>query len=468
VSDPTSTTPPATTPPDPAVSQDDHAQATLPGVEPPTHLPITLAELAAKVNPPIKRHHLSQMFGDMSPEDYGAFCAGIRTNPGEVVLYDGRVADGYHRYVAEYAAGIPSTFLTLAEWANQHHVPVPDILDFVVDRNKLRRQHDPLLVGVELKHAYAERARLRQLAGVKVEGEKGRASDLAAAQLGNKISGDTIDKADKLLTENPDLKEDLQQGKTTWKKARKTARTRTARTHCGHGNFVADCSECCKHGKICHTCISCRDTTVTRTGTKQRQDWTPEPQTEEAQMPLEDFQPAGREDDVKGKDDALAAAALADRQTAEQLVVDHEELTKLLDNYERELEDSESGLNRQSMIWARPDKIDTRYTGQLELTRTWAVLAIDDGFKGTAGTVTIEAKRAWVEIGRGKAQKRHYRIGDSDWIGLTPVELREVVDAAEDRIQDMKDIDEEVEKHIEEEEAQKEDRATEPDGGKAA
>jgi len=34
---------------------------------------------------------------------------------------------------------------------------------------------------------------------------------------------------------------------------------RSPSTHCIHGNWAANCQECCKHGRTQHTCISCND-----------------------------------------------------------------------------------------------------------------------------------------------------------------------------------------------------------------
>lgn len=155
---------------------------------------------------------------------------------------DGRVLDGRNRLIACQMVGVKPTFET-------HY---GDLLAFILSRNLHRR------------HLSTSQ---RSMGAAKLC----RNSDMTQQQAADlfKVSRDSVIEALKVLDAgDPALVKSVETGERTVNAAgqepvviEKQEQKRRTRTHCLHGNYVATCDECCKHGLMKHICISCRDKT---------------------------------------------------------------------------------------------------------------------------------------------------------------------------------------------------------------
>jgi len=345
----------------------------------------TLTAIAVRVGATIPRHEYSALFGDMEQEQFDAMCEGIQKAGAlgsEIILYDGKVLDGYHRYIACLSVGVTPNIFTLAEYAKSYGMTeTPDPLDFATGRNRDRRHltHEQLLaLGRNLKKKFAERAALRMQSGVKVtDGEKGSSADLASKATGGAVSADEIDRADQFAREHPDLDEKVEAGEITRKQARSVAKARpTASSKAKPPKLEVVDSE--------------------------------ELKAEKAQKLVE----------------ALAAAKAKDMGN----------MLSLLDSAERELEDHDEG-DEEVVVWTRkPDCLDTDYAERPTITRTWAVMVANDSnyYGNVRGAVMMESQKASINVWRSGHRKCEIREGGR--VGVTATELREIADAVDAKL----------------------------------
>jgi hypothetical protein len=110
-------------------------------------------------------HPYAEIFPPMIHPEFDRLCGDIAVNglQDEIVLYEGKVLDGRHRYLACLARMVTPRF---REYAGECGSP----LSYVVSRNLHRRQlteSQRAFVAARLKPLFEEEARQRQLAGLK-------------------------------------------------------------------------------------------------------------------------------------------------------------------------------------------------------------------------------------------------------------------------------------------------------------
>lgn len=152
------------------------------------------------------------------------------------VIYKEQLLDGRRRWRACLAAGVVPKI-------EVYNGDDEGALALVESLNSRRRMDSKEQIEKTIKKLYAfheEIAARRMGAGVPADpATKGRAADAVANAVGGAVSGRTVQRI-------------------------------VAKSHCIHGHPRANCPECCKHGKVKHTCIDCRDK-VPSIGTKQRE-----------------------------------------------------------------------------------------------------------------------------------------------------------------------------------------------------
>lgn len=134
-----------------------------------------------------------------------------------VLLYEGKILDGRHRLLAAREAGVEPIVETFDGTDRE-------ALDKVQRRN-LDRRHlttaQKAAVAADLKQRYADRAKARQREGGRAGGkgmenlpdpstDTGTAREQAGKQVG--VSGRTVDKADSIRDEAPDVHERMKRG----------------------------------------------------------------------------------------------------------------------------------------------------------------------------------------------------------------------------------------------------------------
>ena len=92
----------------------------------------------------MKRHELSEIFGDMPPDDFAALVEDVRENgitDSEIVTLDGAILDGWHRVCACLEAGRDDELARMRQDVTQFDEAVHGSPErFVLRRNRLRRQ----------------------------------------------------------------------------------------------------------------------------------------------------------------------------------------------------------------------------------------------------------------------------------------------------------------------------------------
>src|SRR5207245_9394894 len=110
-------------------------------------------------------HPYAELFPSMSAAEFDGLCRDILTNglDEEIVVHEGQVLDGRHRYQACLATQVPPRFRA---YAGECGSP----LGFVVTKNVQRRhltESQRALVAAGLKPLFEEEARQRQCATLK-------------------------------------------------------------------------------------------------------------------------------------------------------------------------------------------------------------------------------------------------------------------------------------------------------------
>lgn len=177
-------------------------------------------------------HSLATKFPAMPDADYRALVADIRTNGliHPIILHEGKILDGRHRYRACADAGVEPRFVTLAEAA-----PGVSPLAFVVATNLHRRDLTPgqrAMLAVDFLPELEAEAKKRQQAG-RVEGGRrrrvdkpktqlpyalGRSREQAARKVG--VSGRSVGEAKKIKRQAPEVAERVIAGALTLPEAR--------------------------------------------------------------------------------------------------------------------------------------------------------------------------------------------------------------------------------------------------------
>lgn len=185
-----------------------------------------------KVSKALSAHPVATLFPDLSPADYAVLKADIRRHGVKVpiLVYQGQILDGRHRYRACRELGRPCP---MTEWAGG------DAWLEVQSRNLVRRhlakeqifairmlaaQRLPELAA-PIQAAKSEAARRRaqgkgQALGVKAlahSRSRGEAADIIGAQVG--VSGTTVKRVERLLRLAPDLVTKVALGELSAKKA---------------------------------------------------------------------------------------------------------------------------------------------------------------------------------------------------------------------------------------------------------
>lgn len=153
----------------------------------------------------MKPHPISELLPAMSDEELLQLTADIREHGlhQPVVVYEGQILDGRHRFKACEAAGVPPRF-------TEFHGDDAGAAALVYSANLARRQLSKsqlAIAGAKLKAWHAVRAKERQLSGLKKgaapvvadspERDDGRARDHAAKAVG--VGGKLIDQAENVM-----------------------------------------------------------------------------------------------------------------------------------------------------------------------------------------------------------------------------------------------------------------------------
>jgi N6-adenosine-specific RNA methylase IME4 len=183
-------------------------------------------------NVELAAHPLAALIPDMAPAEYEALRADIaeRGLLAPVVLYEGQILDGRHRYRACREVSAEPLYTTYTG---------DDPVAYVVSVNIKRRHLAPsqlAVVALAVEQAYAPKARERQLAGLKQHqavrpfsqscqnGEPVHSATLAAKAVG--VSPRYISAAKQLAREAPELLPQVGSGQLTIPEAQKALRLR--------------------------------------------------------------------------------------------------------------------------------------------------------------------------------------------------------------------------------------------------
>jgi ParB-like chromosome segregation protein Spo0J len=151
----------------------------------------------------MKPHPISELLPAMSDDELLQLTADIREHGlhQPVVVYEGQILDGRHRFKACEASGVPPRF-------TEFHGDDAGAAALVYSANLARRQLSKsqlAIAGAKLKAWHAVRAKERMLAGVKrgnpmanpPQGDEGAARDHAAKAVG--VGGKLIDQAENVM-----------------------------------------------------------------------------------------------------------------------------------------------------------------------------------------------------------------------------------------------------------------------------
>ena len=170
-------------------------------------------------------HPFAELFPPLSSPEFDRLCGDIAVNglQEEIVVHEGKVLDGRHRYLACLARRVTPRF---RDYAGECGSP----LSFVVTRNCCRRhltESQRALLAARLKPMFEEEARQRQVAGLRrgadfpvgqnsaqrgKDGENGRVAQKAAELM--RVSHFSVKAADKVKKHGvPSLVEAVAAGK---------------------------------------------------------------------------------------------------------------------------------------------------------------------------------------------------------------------------------------------------------------
>lgn len=162
-------------------------------------------------------HEIANIFPMMSPEERAELKAGMKDDGYDeshpIWLYQNKIIDGRNRYEIANELGLEPLF---AEYKGSNP------LGFAIQEN-LHRRHlttgQRSIVAARMKPIFTEEAKRRMLAGdnqyspvenLPEGSETGRARDKAAKSLN--VSGRSVDDAEKLINERPDLAKEVELG----------------------------------------------------------------------------------------------------------------------------------------------------------------------------------------------------------------------------------------------------------------
>jgi phage N-6-adenine-methyltransferase len=167
----------------------------------------------------IEAHPIADIFPSMSPEDYIRLSESIRRDGllEPIWLYEGAVLDGRHRYKACQEFGVEPRFETF-EGSDD------DAMTFSIAVNLNRRhmtteQKAALAVSIKAYESERARARHQERAGRSpvnggnistISEDTGKARDKAGEAVG--VSGRSVDDAEKVAAQAPDVFERMKQG----------------------------------------------------------------------------------------------------------------------------------------------------------------------------------------------------------------------------------------------------------------
>lgn len=145
-----------------------------------------------------QRHNLSRIFPEMSKKEKIALVISMRTHGFDpafrILLYEGQIIDGWHRYEAALEAGVEPLF---DNWTGTRN----SLVDFVMTANAVRRH----LSGAALSLALSKAASML--------GEKRTVRNLAK-QSG--ASESTVSRAMRLQETDPEVAEKVARGEITF------------------------------------------------------------------------------------------------------------------------------------------------------------------------------------------------------------------------------------------------------------
>jgi len=182
----------------------------------------------------MQHHEICDLIPGMTEKQYEVLRDDIRERGllNEIVLYEGAILDGKHRYRACVELGIEPRF---------RQYDGADPAGFVFSINVAHRHLEKgqlAMAGAKLKGYYAEKARQRQAAAGKARHEQlmenfpqadaGSARDQAAAKVG--VSGKSVDTAETIIKKGvPKLIEMVETGEISLNKGREIAELSKAR-----------------------------------------------------------------------------------------------------------------------------------------------------------------------------------------------------------------------------------------------
>lgn len=173
-------------------------------------------------------HELAEVIPEMSPEEYVELREDIR-NKGllvPIVLWEGKILDGRHRFKACIEAGIEVTF-------REFHVNGIGPLEFVISQNLMRRhlsRSQRAAIAVTLKDKILEVRKTIPTGPKRLGSGLGRASHHVAKAM--KVGVASVDRATKVRNAKPELFKEVAEGKTSLNHAYfsvKTAKPRLIR-----------------------------------------------------------------------------------------------------------------------------------------------------------------------------------------------------------------------------------------------
>lgn len=225
----------------------------------------------------MKPHPISELLPPMSDDELKKLVADIGAHGlhQPIVVYQGQILDGRHRFTACAAAGVKPRF-------TEFNGTEAEAVQFVYSANLARRQltkSQLAMAGAKLKAWYADRAKARQLEAGKrggqakhgkswvmenlpqpIDGGRGAARDHAAKAIG--VCGKSIDTAEKVMRKAaPEILQLVQAGYMSLNEAAKAAELSkdlqkriaaqpTKRTRQGELNRVLAKSNACKRGRV--------------------------------------------------------------------------------------------------------------------------------------------------------------------------------------------------------------------------
>lgn len=176
----------------------------------------------------MKPHPLAELLPSMSANELQQLTADIKAHGlhQPVVLYEGQILDGRHRFKACTAAGVPARF---TEFKGDDAAAAALVYSANLARRQLSKSQ-LAVAGAKLKAWHAVRAKERMLAGMKrgnprenfPEGDNGRAREHAAKAVG--VSDKLIDQAENVMRKAvPEVARLVESGSMTLNEASKVA-----------------------------------------------------------------------------------------------------------------------------------------------------------------------------------------------------------------------------------------------------